>query len=259
MYYCPGCKAELPAGTHFCNRCGFDQTNARIMSGVSDRAEHLLMQVLSQTQPGAETPERYVQQASRLSILGVSQPEPERQTLMQSYVTAEYMKQAAPENDPVLTLQAQATAPLPTTVGMPEQRSPRNTTAWGVRMPNVYSSVPASESIIATSKAAEHWRESWRNRQRAEAGPAASVSRGQASVLEPLLLLQDTILHMRAIIVPEEGEKQRRGADLSFWILIVIMICLIGALGAYILSTYLFSTTGSLAFLSATMPLEHIV
>src|SRR5260370_35806978 len=35
------------------------------------------------------------------------------------------------------------------------------------------------ESFAATSKAAEHWRTSWRNRQRSEAEPANSLYRGE--------------------------------------------------------------------------------
>ncbi|HKV58360.1 MAG TPA: zinc-ribbon domain-containing protein, partial [Ktedonobacteraceae bacterium] len=38
------------------------------------------------------------------------------------------------------------------------------------------------ESFAYTSKAAEHWRGSWRDLQNAEAGPAEDVSKGQASV-----------------------------------------------------------------------------
>ena len=47
-----------------------------------------------------------------------------------------------------------------------------------------------------------------------------------------------SILRMRAIL-RSESEEQRRGKGLSFWVLIIIMICLIIALSAYILLTYL--------------------
>ncbi|HLI08166.1 MAG TPA: hypothetical protein VKV40_16480 [Ktedonobacteraceae bacterium] len=93
------------------------------------------------------------------------------------------------------------------------------------------------ESIAATSKAAERWRESWRVRQHDEAGPATSVSRGQASVSRPLLAMQHSFARMRAVILPKK-EKEDRGS-LTFWISIVLMVCVIVGLGAYIISTYL--------------------
>jgi hypothetical protein len=93
------------------------------------------------------------------------------------------------------------------------------------------------ESIVATSKAAEHWRESWRRRQHEEAGPATSVSRGQASVPRPLLVMQNSFARMRAVILPKQ-EKQGRGS-LAFWISVLLMACIILGLGAFIISTYL--------------------
>jgi hypothetical protein len=94
-----------------------------------------------------------------------------------------------------------------------------------------------SESIVATSKAAQRWRESWRSRQRAEAGPATGVSRGQAAVPEPLLVMQQSIARMRAIILPKPN-KQRKSASIGFWAAVFLMGCIILGLGAYILSTY---------------------
>ena len=92
------------------------------------------------------------------------------------------------------------------------------------------------ESYVATSKAAEQWRTSWRNRQRSEAGPAATVTRGQSHVPEPLMAMQYSLARMRAIIAP--AQKQNKSGA-RFWITIFIMACLIGGLGAYIASTYL--------------------
>ena len=62
------------------------------------------------------------------------------------------------------------------------------------------------ESFVATSLAAEHWRTSWRNRQRTEAGPATIVTRGHSPVPEPLLAMQNSLLRMRAIIEPKKTE-----------------------------------------------------
>jgi len=94
------------------------------------------------------------------------------------------------------------------------------------------------ESYAATSKAAEHWRTSWRNRQRSEAGPATSVSRGQSAVPEPLMAMQHSLARMRAIIAPS-GKQNKQNASLSFWITILLMTSLIVGLGAFIVSTYL--------------------
>lgn len=101
------------------------------------------------------------------------------------------------------------------------------------------------ESLEATSKAAQHWRQSWLDRQRAEAGPAVGVSRGQASVPEPLLAMQNSIARMRAIILPKNIAVGKM-SGLSFWLPIILLVCLIGGLGTYVLSTYsdgLLSTT----------------
>lgn len=97
------------------------------------------------------------------------------------------------------------------------------------------------ESIIATGKAAEHWRESWRQRQHDEAGPATAVSRGQASVPQPLLVMQNSFVRMRAIILPKQQQQER--GSLSFWISILLMACIILGLGAFIFSTYLPAST----------------
>jgi hypothetical protein len=96
--------------------------------------------------------------------------------------------------------------------------------------------ITGDESFVATSIVAEHWRTSWRNRQRTEAGPATTVSRGHSSVPEPLLAMQQSLLRMRAISIPHKT-KQLSGP--SFWITIVLMLCLIAGLIAYIISTYL--------------------
>ena len=106
---------------------------------------------------------------------------------------------------------------------------------WGL---SALPDTPVStESLEATSKAAQHWRQSWLDRQHAEAGPAVRVSRGQASVPEPLLVMQNSFARMRAIILPkniDDGEN----SSLRFWLPIILLVCLIGGLGTYVLSTY---------------------
>ena len=95
------------------------------------------------------------------------------------------------------------------------------------------------ESFAATSKAAEHWRKSWRDRQYAEGGPAKDVSRGHASVPSPLMAMQHSFARIRAIARTNKSGQYSRNTNLSFWITIFLMICIIGGLGAYIAVTYL--------------------
>lgn len=98
-----------------------------------------------------------------------------------------------------------------------------------------------AESLIATSKAAEHWRQSWRDRQRAEAGPAVGITRGQADVPEPLLMMQNSIARMRAIIIPKNTTASR-SKNFGFWFTLILLLCIIGGMCAYVISTYASST-----------------
>lgn len=93
------------------------------------------------------------------------------------------------------------------------------------------------ESLVTTSKAAENWRESWLDRQHAEAGPAEEASRGQAVVPMPLVTMQKSFARMRAIAASKQ--QNGRSTKLGFWITIFLMVCLTGGLGAYIISTFL--------------------
>ncbi len=110
-------------------------------------------------------------------------------------------------------------------------------------MPPVQTPAPmlAPESLVATSRAAEQWRSSWLNRQHDEAGPAVDVSRGQAAVPQPLMAMQHSIARMRAVVLPKKAQ-QKQSMSFGFWVTIVMMICLIGGLGIYIISTYITGT-----------------
>ncbi len=118
-------------------------------------------------------------------------------------------------------------------------------------------------SFIATSKAAEHWRKSWRDRQYAEAGPAEKVSRGQASVPIPLMSMQQSFARMHAIARNDKKQKGRRSINFGTWITIFLMICLIVGFGAYIILSYLpnspFGVTHVIAPANATQPTLTIV
>ena len=94
-------------------------------------------------------------------------------------------------------------------------------------------------SFMTTSKAAEQWRKSWRDRQYAEAGPAENVSRGQASVPMPLTPMHQSLVRMRAIQKDDKNSQNKRSAKLGTWITIFLMLCLIIGLGAYLIVSYL--------------------
>lgn len=93
-----------------------------------------------------------------------------------------------------------------------------------------------SESYLATSVAAERWRTSWRNRQRSEAGPATTASRGQSMVQEPLMAMQNSLVRMRAIVVPKKLQESQ--VNLRFWITLLLMICIIVGLATFIAATF---------------------
>ncbi len=90
------------------------------------------------------------------------------------------------------------------------------------------------ESIQATSKAVQHWRKSWVHRQQTEGYPVLRVSRGQATVTEPLLAMRHTPL---PISIGEKRYDTRQ--DILFWLILLVFLCLMIGLCAYILSTYL--------------------
>lgn len=99
------------------------------------------------------------------------------------------------------------------------------------------------ESFAYTSKAAQHWRSSWRDLQNAEAGPAQDVSKGQAEVSAPLASRRDSFLRMRAIRSKQNADGGEK--NFSFWVTLFLMICLIGGLAAYIIYSYLPNTSGA--------------
>lgn len=97
------------------------------------------------------------------------------------------------------------------------------------------------ESFAYTSKAAQHWRNSWRDLQNAEAGPAQDVSKGQAEVSAPLASRKDSFLRMRAVRSKENSDGGEK--SFGFWVTLFLMICLIGGLAAYIVYSYLPGTS----------------
>ncbi len=101
------------------------------------------------------------------------------------------------------------------------------------------------ESFAYTSKAAQHWRNSWRDLQNVEAGPAEDVSKGQAAVPAPLANRKDSFLRLRAIRSTQNQDAGER--NFGFWVTLFLMICLIGGLAAYIVYSYLPNTSGAVS------------
>jgi len=169
MYYCPRCKAEVPAQARFCAKCGHQQKPKQFVG------------------PGFLPSHK-----QKPTTQHISEPQP-----------------------------------LEMVKGHPQL----------IDAHDDFNEIEDNfESYAATSKAAERWRTSWRNRQRDEAGPATSVSRGQSLVPEPLMAMQHSLARMRAIIAPSGKQNKQNG---SFWITILLMASLIVGLGAFIISTYL--------------------
>ena len=106
------------------------------------------------------------------------------------------------------------------------------------------------ESFAYTSKAAQHWRNSWRDLQNVEAGPAEDVSKGQAAVPEPLANRKDSFLRLRAIRSKQNQDASER--NFGFWVTLFLMICLIGGLAAYIAYSYLPNTSGAVRITQPT-------
>jgi len=120
-----------------------------------------------------------------------------------------------------------------------DELSIRSTSTLHVSGKNGVSETPTMEllnpaSFMATSKAAEQWRKSWRDRQYAEAGPAENVSRGQASVPMPLTPMHQSLVRMRTMPKNDKKQQSKRTVKFGTWIIIFLMICLIIGLGAYI-------------------------
>src|SRR5579859_3220912 len=97
------------------------------------------------------------------------------------------------------------------------------------------------ESFAYTSKAAQHWRKSWRDLQNVEAGPAEDVSKGQAEVPAPLASRKDSFIRMRAIRSKQNSDGGEK--NFGFWVTLFLMVCLIGGLAAYIVYSYLPNTS----------------
>ncbi|MBV9691496.1 MAG: zinc ribbon domain-containing protein [Ktedonobacteraceae bacterium] len=247
MYTCPRCKTELPVTAHFCYKCGFDQPHIGMMPAASFQEQLESEQVMPSPPPlpTAAEPSPSLEPPPAPHVQSPSSAEQEAKglSLMQRYQVDQRKSRYTPPQRPIVSLNQITLGNLPVPGFQEQPPSPMAAAPLQAPPPANIPAPPVPvrpESLVATSRAAEQWHNSWRKRQRAEAGPAVGISRGQAAVPEPLLPMQNSILRMRAVIA--SGRKQHsRGRDLGFWLPIITMICLIGGLSAYIISTYLLS------------------
>ena len=328
MYFCPRCKAEVPLEALYCQRCGFNATNARLKSlngasnGLSapDRPD-----IPNTPQPGTHTlheapvhrnvpePMRTIQPQSKRVMsprnsmtpptppiptapttssstpnnAGLQMPAPPaplappeghtnpsippRPVPSSSFTRQSSQKQITPAHLLALQSPIPSTPPILPTQSMPmlphtprlheaqqfsSGQGQRNVSQpppaqpveqqrrhevpqeqqgqMGQPQRSMSNSTGSAESFVATSQAAEHWRTSWRNRQRSEAGPATEVSRGHSSVPEPLMVMQQSLARIRAIARVQQKKKRISG----FWVSIALVACLILGTIAFIVSTY---------------------
>ncbi|HTK09667.1 MAG TPA: hypothetical protein VL485_21025 [Ktedonobacteraceae bacterium] len=277
MFRCPKCHFELPADATFCTRCGFNRTNARMMA-VKEQGRP------AQAQPPASHPAPPQPGMGAAGVQPVRNSTPPRpQGNVPPQQAGSLRSFAGPGADPQ---KGGPPAQRPPQPGMPQNPMPpqgwnnqgqgrpseqivRTSTPpnanrpaappparppksgvreglWdGLSLDDLYN----DPSMMMTSQAAEHWRESWRMRQKAEAGPAIGINRGQAEVPEPLLAMQHSIARMRAVMKTHEKPPVDRSKGRAFWLPTILMTCIIVGLIGYVATT--FSNSGSTTSLAA--------
>lgn len=268
MFRCPRCHQELPANARFCNNCGFNQTNARLDSirAAQDALNESPLPSVPPVSPSIpqQPPVSGEHVPGLIRAVKVGSKQHAAQTLENRHahtVPSSPAQQSlppvpaakpipsrprVPETPPPVLQPSNAHSPTGRYVSATEIASSRGQPlAWQFGLPDTLTTVKEpsnspdsadNRSLFATNRAAEQWHKSWRDRQRAEAGPAVNVSRGQASVPEPLLAMQHSILRMRAIVLPK---NQGRENNFGFWMIIVMMVCLFVGLISYIVWSYL--------------------
>src|SRR5205085_10621563 len=237
MAYCPKCNAEVRANAGFCSKCGYKQADAGSASASSTwTSQDTLLKMHSTPQtsltpptpmPGA-IPTRAVRptvkriparpHATNLPSKGIQATPTHRpnETKKEEQPAAPPIAPAPKEKSstPSVVPPYRPMPPRPQQIIRPpfpsakEQKT--NTSQASEQKTQQATMIDAhddfadiDEGFIATSRAAQRWRTSWRNRQRSEAGPAMTVSRGQSSVPQPLLAMQDSLMRIRAIIAPD--------------------------------------------------------
>lgn len=255
MFRCPKCHTELPADARFCNKCGFNHTNA--MKAVSPQQAGPAPRGATQSPSGSPAAQGLTRgYQGNQGNQPPRQPGPMPPNTPQSRPPVQQNSAMSPQRTPAGPIQPMhqseqivrtSTPPPPRTYsGGQVPRGPQGPMPFGPQggsqpAPSAYSSASLSvESLTATTQAAEHWRNSWRDRQRAEAGPAVGVSRGQAIVPEPLMAMQQSLMRMRSIIMPNKRDAEvGTGQKQIYGISIVLLICFILGLGTYLASSFI--------------------
>lgn len=147
--------------------------------------------------PHIQWPVTYPEQAGEPIYL-VSAPHP------QAHISLERLK---PEGKRLLDYAMEAAFPSNNAPSFPQL--PDTPPPAPIIMPDEDKAPPETPSFSqqATSEAAERWRRSWRERQRAEAAPALDVPRGQASVPSPLSQ-RESMLRLRAVRLSRTKEER---------------------------------------------------
>jgi hypothetical protein len=236
MFYCPMCNAKISIKAQSCEKCGYILSKDTLPI-TPPTLSTLHSPTLHNPTPNA--PPQFI----RPAFLPSNGQTPNTKQAPAQQIPPAPAQQHPSQYAPALSSQALQAPTSPTTQTPSELRTATSHPIEIVKgRPQLIDTdeqfeqfEDGAESYIATSVAAEHWRTSWRNRQRSEAGPATDVSRGHSSVPEPLLAMQHSLMNMRAIIAPD-GQKE--GASPGLWIAIVLMLCLIIGLGVYIASTF---------------------
>src|SRR5258708_22707540 len=149
MNRCQTCKNELVADARFCNICGAPQNPENAQSDLAIPPEN------PQPETRAPVADAQTQNKHPLSDLPTQHIKSDSKQGRQQTPS----KQTPPAHD----LDTLPTSHLPSTNG-------QNGLGHEQTLPLLNP-----ESFLATSKAVEHWRNNWRDRQHAEAGPAEDV------------------------------------------------------------------------------------
>jgi hypothetical protein len=87
-----------------------------------------------------------------------------------------------------------------------------------------------------------------------EAGSAEEVTQDQASVLVPLNSMQNSLEHKRNL-VSKNQKQDGRNKKPGFWITVFLLVCSVGGLGAYVISTYIPRSDSSIASNETSQPI----
>lgn len=245
MNRCRRCGIPIQVEARFCNVCGFIQNPSVPPPTVSASVQHDPSQLAPPTRkPGIIRPIGLPSSAWPASSALPGTPETSMMPLpAQRPVGQDYKTPVPPPHLSTLP-RPQPQQYLGSSYTAPEAHNQNKEQLSGLPT-HLYQAPPSQRvssdipySFVATGKAAEHWRKSWRTRQYAEAGPVEDVSRGQASVPMPLMSMRQSFARMRAIASINK-QQDRISIIVGSWSAIFLLFCLIVGLGAYIISTYL--------------------